>query len=87
MLKPLVVDDNIHSPEIVHQDRHSDGWVSIEFAREMEHRIKILEEGYNAARGFIAADRCGCCDGDGVMRCNKCVAVIDRYHAANIFLK
>jgi hypothetical protein len=87
MLEPLIVSDNILDPETVHDDRHSEGWVSIEFAIKMEHRIKILEEGYNAAIGLIAIDRCGCCDGDGVMRCGKCNTAIDRYHSAIAALK
>jgi len=33
-------DDAILDPEIVHQDAHSEGWVSIDFARQLERELK-----------------------------------------------
>ena len=54
-------DEEILDPEIVHQDSHSEGWVSIDFARQLEreltearHRIRTLIEERDSAR--IQAD-------------------------------
>ena len=32
-------DEEILDPEIVHQDSHSEGWVSIDFARQLEREL------------------------------------------------
>ena len=35
-------DEEILSPEIVHQDSHSEGWVSIDFARQLERELAAM---------------------------------------------
>lgn len=37
-------DENILDPEIVHQDRHSEGWVSIDFAQTLERELARANE-------------------------------------------
>ena len=52
-------DEEILDPEIVHQDSHSEGWVSIDFARQLERELTEAKRGaarYEVVRKMNATD-------------------------------
>lgn len=52
-------DEEILSPEIVHQDSHSEGWVSIDFARQLERELTEAKRGasrYEVVRKMTSDD-------------------------------
>ena len=52
-------DAEILDPEIVHQDSHSEGWVSIDFARQLERELNEAKRGaarYEVVRRMNATD-------------------------------
>ena len=52
-------DEEILDPEIVHQDSHSEGWVSIDFARQLERELteaKRVAARYEVVRKMTSDD-------------------------------
>ena len=46
-------DEEILDPEIVHQDSHSEGWVSIDFARQLERELTDAHRTIESLRASV----------------------------------
>lgn len=55
-------DEEILDPEIVHQDSHSEGWVSIDFARQLERELTNAHRAVESMRASVR-ELIGLCEG------------------------
>ena len=53
-------DEEILDPEIVHQDSHSEGWVSIDFARQLERELREVQSENTRLRAALANSNGAC---------------------------